>query len=51
MSVPFVLIIAAIATFLIFTGLYLTYKEFHEGSPKKQEYGKEELANSPHGHV
>ncbi|MBL4674152.1 MAG: hypothetical protein JKX81_17965 [Arenicella sp.] len=51
MNAPFVLIIAAIVYFLIFTALYLTYREFHDGSPKQQEDGKEELAESPHSHV
>jgi hypothetical protein len=51
MNGPFVLIIAGIVTSLIFIGLYLTYNEFHQGSPKQQEDGKGELAESPHGHV
>jgi hypothetical protein len=50
MSGPFVLIISAIVVSLMFIGLYLTYKEFHQGSPKLQEDGKEELTESPHGH-
>lgn len=51
MSAPFFLIIAAIIMSLIFIGLYLTYKEFQQGSPKLQEDGIEELAESPHSHA
>ncbi|MFT4635194.1 MAG: hypothetical protein ACI854_001785 [Arenicella sp.] len=51
MSSNFLLTIAIIVFTLMFIGLLLTYREFHQGAPKKQEDGKEELAESPHSDV
>jgi hypothetical protein len=51
MSADFLLTIAIIVFALMFVGLFLTYREFHQGAPKKQEDGQEDLSESPHSDV
>ena len=48
MNPDFLLTIAVIVFALMFVGLFLTYREFHQGTTKKQEKGQEELRESPH---
>ncbi|MFT5572370.1 MAG: hypothetical protein ACI9FR_001293 [Cryomorphaceae bacterium] len=49
MSPDYLLTIAIVVFTLMFVGLVLTYREFHQGAAKRQQEGQEDLRESPHG--
>lgn len=51
MNPAMILMVAILVFALLLIGLLLTYREFQEGAPKKQELGKEDLRESPHSDV